>query len=98
MLGLDNPIHIAFILVLLLLVFGAKRLPELGKSLGAGLRGFKDSISGDESAPELGKVHSPALVDELPRQHDGAATAVAQQDVGRSPEPVVDRTPVHPAA
>ncbi len=33
--------------MLLLLVFGAKRLPEMGKSLGAGLRGFKDSISGE---------------------------------------------------
>ena len=47
MLGLDNPIHIAFILVLLLLVFGAKRLPEMGRSLGSGLRGFKESISGE---------------------------------------------------
>ena len=42
MLGLDNPLHIAFVLVLVLLVFGAKRLPEMGKSLGAGLRGFKE--------------------------------------------------------
>jgi sec-independent protein translocase protein TatA len=50
MLGLDNPIHIAFLLVLLLLVFGAKRLPEMGKSLGAGLRGFKDSLTGEETA------------------------------------------------
>jgi len=32
---------------LLLLVFGAKRLPEMGRSLGAGMRGFKDSISGE---------------------------------------------------
>jgi sec-independent protein translocase protein TatA len=47
MLGLDNPIHIAFVLVLLLLVFGAKRLPEMGKSMGEGLRGFKDAISSD---------------------------------------------------
>ena len=47
MLGLDNPIHLAFILILLLLVFGAKRLPEMGRSLGAGLRGFKESISDD---------------------------------------------------
>lgn len=47
MLGLDNPIHIAFLLVILLLVFGAKRLPELGRSLGAGLRGFKESIGGE---------------------------------------------------
>ncbi|MGI8430619.1 MAG: twin-arginine translocase TatA/TatE family subunit [Solirubrobacteraceae bacterium] len=45
--GLDNPPHIAFILILLLLVFGAKRLPEMGKSMGEGLRGFKDSISGE---------------------------------------------------
>ena len=50
MLGLDNPIHIAFVLVLVLLVFGAKRLPEMGKSLGAGLRGFKESISAEEPA------------------------------------------------
>ena len=41
MLGLDNPIHILFLLVIVLLVFGAKRLPEMGKSLGDGLRGFK---------------------------------------------------------
>lgn len=53
MLGLDNPIHIAFVLVLVLLVFGAKRLPEMGKSLGAGLRGFKESISGEEPAEQL---------------------------------------------
>jgi sec-independent protein translocase protein TatA len=42
--------HIAFLFVLLLLVFGAKRLPELGRSLGAGLRGFKESISGESPA------------------------------------------------
>jgi sec-independent protein translocase protein TatA len=45
--GLDNPIHLAFLLVILLMVFGAKRLPEMGRSLGAGLRGFKDSISAE---------------------------------------------------
>jgi sec-independent protein translocase protein TatA len=49
--GLDNPIHIAFLLILLLLVFGAKRLPEMGRSLGSGLRGFKDSISGESPEP-----------------------------------------------
>ena len=64
MLGLDNPIHIAFVLVLLLLIFGAKRLPEMGKSLGAGLRGFKDSISGDEPTAHLTEAHAPARVDE----------------------------------
>jgi sec-independent protein translocase protein TatA len=53
MLGLDNPVHLAFLFVLLLLVFGAKRLPELGRSLGSGLRGFKESISGESPAAEL---------------------------------------------
>jgi sec-independent protein translocase protein TatA len=47
MLGLDNPMHLAFLFVLLLLVFGAKRLPELGRSLGSGLRGFKETVSGE---------------------------------------------------
>jgi sec-independent protein translocase protein TatA len=51
--GLDNPLHLAFLLVILLMVFGAKRLPEMGKSLGAGLRGFKDSINGHTPADEL---------------------------------------------
>ena len=35
--GLDNPIHIAFLLIVLLLVFGARRLPEMGRSLGSGI-------------------------------------------------------------
>jgi sec-independent protein translocase protein TatA len=49
MAGLDNPIHLLFLLVLVLLVFGAKRLPEMGRSLGSGLRGFKDALSTDVS-------------------------------------------------
>ncbi len=51
--GLDNPIHIAFIVVILLLVFGAKRLPEIGRSLGTGMREFKDSVSGEAKQPTL---------------------------------------------
>jgi sec-independent protein translocase protein TatA len=94
MLGLDNPIHIAFILVLLLLVFGAKRLPEMGKSLGAGLRGFKDSISGDEPTAHLTEAHAPTThVNEAL-----APTTVAEnltETVERTP---VERTPAQPAA
>jgi sec-independent protein translocase protein TatA len=60
MLGLDNPIHLIFLLVLLLLVFGAKRLPEMGRSLGSGMRGFKDALSADGAhEPE---VSQPAQV------------------------------------
>jgi sec-independent protein translocase protein TatA len=49
MVGLDNPLHIALVLVVVLLLFGAKRLPEMGRSLGEGLRGFKDSMQGTTS-------------------------------------------------
>lgn len=50
--GLENPLHIAVLLVLLLLVFGAKRLPELGRSLGTGIREFKGGITGPSTPPE----------------------------------------------
>ena len=54
MLGLENPLHIAILLVVVLLLFGAKRLPEIGRSLGSGLRGFKESMTGEhqESRPD----------------------------------------------
>jgi sec-independent protein translocase protein TatA len=41
------------ILIVALLVFGPKRLPEMGRSLGKGMREFKDSISGKDEAREL---------------------------------------------
>jgi len=41
------------ILIVALLVFGPKRLPEMGRSLGKGMREFKDSISGKDDTPEL---------------------------------------------
>jgi sec-independent protein translocase protein TatA len=51
--GLDNPLHVAFLVVILLLVFGARRLPEIGRSLGSGMREFKDSITGDSHQQTL---------------------------------------------
>jgi sec-independent protein translocase protein TatA len=73
--GLDNPLHIAFLLVILLLVFGAKRLPEMGRSLGSGLRGFKESISGDaqpEHAEQLTMAAEPT-----PEQADAPRVTTA---------------------
>jgi sec-independent protein translocase protein TatA len=48
--GLDNPLHIAFLVVILLLLFGARRLPEIGRSLGSGMREFKEAVTGDGGA------------------------------------------------
>lgn len=45
MFGLTSPMHIAVLLVIVLLLFGARRLPELGRSLGGGMREFRDSIT-----------------------------------------------------
>ena len=56
--GLDNPIHILILLLVVLLVFGAKRLPEIGRSLGDGMRGFKDSLSGAQ--PHAATLEAPA--------------------------------------
>jgi sec-independent protein translocase protein TatA len=61
--GLDNPLHIAFLLVVLLMVFGAKRLPEMGKSLGHGLRGFKDAVSPDAAEPSALVAAQPVAVE-----------------------------------
>jgi sec-independent protein translocase protein TatA len=49
--------ELLLILLVILLIFGARRLPELGSSLGRGLRAFKSSISGDD---ERGQTKEPA--------------------------------------
>jgi len=46
--GPFGPTEIIIILVIALVVFGPKRLPEMGKSLGKGIREFKSSVTGDE--------------------------------------------------
>jgi len=50
--GLFQPLHLLIIAGIALLVLGPKKLPELGKGLGDGIRGFKASISGEEKSVE----------------------------------------------
>ncbi len=55
---LDNlfqPMHLLVILFIALLVFGPKKLPELGKGLGEGIRSFKDSMNGKDQTPGDGE-------------------------------------------
>lgn len=77
--GLDNPIHLLLLLVVLLLVFGAKRLPEMGRSLGGGLRGFKESISGEPAVQPEPVVHHEAAVHHLDAAPPQAPVAPATE-------------------
>jgi sec-independent protein translocase protein TatA len=43
-----GPLEIAVVLIIVLIIFGPKRLPELGQSMGRGIREFKSSLSGDK--------------------------------------------------
>ena len=52
--GLFQPTHLLVILVICLFVFGPKKLPELGKGLGDGIRSFKDAMSGDDGGKASG--------------------------------------------
>ena len=48
----QTPWHIVLLLLIALLLFGGKRLPEIGKSLGHGMREFKDAVTGNSSADD----------------------------------------------
>ena len=71
-----GPWEIILLLLLALLLFGAKRLPEIGRSLGRGMREFKDSIAGndDDDKPELTETttstETPVPPPPQPREHD----------------------------
>ncbi len=47
--GLFQPMHLLVIVGLALLIFGPKKLPELGKGLGDGIRGFKNAMNANET-------------------------------------------------
>ncbi|HEX8752785.1 MAG TPA: twin-arginine translocase TatA/TatE family subunit [Solirubrobacterales bacterium] len=65
-----GPFEFLLVLLIALLVFGPKRFPELGRSLGQGLRGFKRAVSGEEeeSVPSKAGIEDPAR---QPSTHEG---------------------------
>jgi len=95
-----QPTHLLFILVIALIVLGPKRLPEVGRSLGRGLRDFRSAISGQdhEQSPEMtqqlqsGESHIAA--------HEQAPIVAAQEQAPASapqPEPPPVSAPQSPA-
>jgi sec-independent protein translocase protein TatA len=49
--GLFQPMHLLMVFGIALLIFGPKKLPELGKGIGESIRGFKSAITADEDKP-----------------------------------------------
>ena len=84
-----GPMEIILLLGLALLLFGAKRLPEIGRSLGSGMREFKDSVTGDRS---------PEPRSELPPPVPAAPPAPAtDQAPVQAPAPTPEETAAAPA-
>jgi sec-independent protein translocase protein TatA len=75
-----GPWEIIILVVVLLLVFGSRRLPEIGRSVGKGMREFKQSVTGkDEDEPKLEDAQDPpeltaSAVEEEDEQPVGAGT------------------------
>lgn len=63
MLGNIGPLEIAIVLIIALIVFGPKRLPELGRSLGKGIREFRGSLGGDDEEEEAKTPSSPQEIE-----------------------------------
>jgi sec-independent protein translocase protein TatA len=62
--GLFQPMHLLVLLGIALLIFGPKKLPELGKGLGEGIRIFKSSIRSDEEEPLVSEHQtSPSVIE-----------------------------------
>jgi sec-independent protein translocase protein TatA len=58
-----SPVQLLIVLAIILLVFGAKKLPEIGRNLGSGAREFKDGITGNDK-PDGEAISGPKREDE----------------------------------
>ena len=77
-----GPLEIVIVLVIVLLIFGPKRLPELGRSVGHGMREFKDSVTGknkgDDDPAEIEASAKDENVTAASDQREEAAAAKAK--------------------
>jgi twin arginine-targeting protein translocase, TatA/E family len=84
--GLVTPVHLIFLLLLALLLFGAKRLPEIGRSLGTGMREFKDSVTSHDDKVEARSELPPPVAAPAPPAAPAAPAAPETPPVAAEPE------------
>lgn len=99
MLGTDilQPTHLLLILLVALLVLGPKRLPEVGKSLGRGLRDFRQGISGVQE--EARGMFSDVMSDEPNGLPENSAVSLVPEPIApATAEPLPEPTPAPMAA
>ena len=79
-----GPMEIVGLLLLALLLFGAKRLPEIGRSLGSGIREFKDTVGGEKSTETRSEIPAPVPSAPADRSTEPRRTAasVVRETVG----------------
>jgi sec-independent protein translocase protein TatA len=65
--GLESPVHLLILLLIILLLFGAKRLPEMGRSMGRGIKEFKEGLNTKEE-PEKAEGKNPEAIEEEKEQ------------------------------
>lgn len=89
-----GPLEIIILLVIVLVIFGPKRLPELGRGLGKGMREFKDSVTGKDNDDDDQKALSASNT----VQTTGQATAPPEQaaTAQQQPPPAPATAPVPP--
>ena len=58
-----GPLEVVVLLIIVLIIFGPKRLPEMGRSLGRGIREFRHSINKDDSSAESTSVAKPTVIE-----------------------------------
>ncbi len=81
-----GPLEIVLVIVVLLVIFGPKRLPSLGKSLGTGMREFKDSITGDDKHEAADADARPTLTQAQAQADPPPAAEPAPQSADPAPE------------
>ena len=81
--GLLQPMHLILILAIVMIFFGPKKLPELGRGLGESIRGFKEALSNLHEEPKKEQLAEPAT-----------PLSATPESIANSSDPVADKTPI----